>query len=70
MSIPPHHPPNHPTTRESKDRAKFNYFLHPELQQKNFFYKIFLALTNNFKLVLKTENGIIQTGYGIISPTS
>ena len=43
------HPPNHPTTRESKDRAKFNYFLHPRLQRKNFFYKTFLTLTNKSK---------------------
>ena len=36
----------------------------------NFFYKMFLILLMSLKLVLKTGNGIIPTGNGIISPIS
>ena len=61
------------------------FLILPHPQSKNFFYKMFLTFKNdtktcftkryqhlktNQKLVLKTGNRIIQTGNGIISPTS
>ena len=46
------------------------FLLLPELQSKNFFYKMFLNFIKEFKAGLKTGNGIFQTGNGIIAPTS
>ena len=46
------------------------FLLLPDLQSKNFFYKKFLTFQNESKTDLKTGNGIIQTGNGIISPFS
>ena len=41
------------------------------IQPKNFFYKILLIFTKEFKMDFrKTEHGIIQPGNRIISPTS
>ena len=46
------------------------FLLLPDLQSKNFFYKKFVTFKTNPKLVLETGNRIIQTGNGIITPTS
>ena len=46
----------------------FSYFL--TFDQKTSFTKYFKILSMSLKLVLKTGNGIIQTGNGFISPIS
>ena len=38
--------------------------------KKTYFTKCFLLVPRVSKLIFKTENGMIKTGYGIFSPTS
>ena len=42
----------------------------PDLWSKNLFYKMSLILNKEFIIDLKTGNGIIQKGNGIMSPAS
>ena len=50
---------------------KWNYFSHFQASdQKTSFTKCFPFVLRGSKLIFKTENGIIQTGNGIISPCS
>ena len=50
---------------------KWNYFSHFHVSdKKTSFTTFFLYLPRSSKLVFKTGNEIIQTGYGINSPTS
>ena len=50
---------------------KWNYFSHLQASdQKTYFTTCFSFLPRDSKLILKTGNGIMQTGNRIISPTS
>ena len=50
---------------------KWNYFSHFHASdQKTYFVRCFSFDPRGSKLIFKTENGIIQTGNGIISPPS
>ena len=50
---------------------KMNYLSHFRASdQKTFFTRCFTFSPSSLRLIFKTENGIIQTGNGIISPTS
>ena len=50
---------------------KWNYFFHFQISdQITSFTTSFPFLPRNSKLIFKTGNGLIQTGNGIISPTS
>ena len=62
------------STKELKigfQNRKWNYFSHFQVSdQKTSFITSSPRLPRNSKFVFKTKNGIIQTGNGIISPTS
>ena len=46
------------------------FFPLPGLESKNFFYKVFLIFTKEFKIDLKNRKWNHPTGNGTISPTS
>merc|ERR1712105_526707 len=56
--------------KRNDPNRKLKYFSYISLWPKNFFYKRFFICSKRFKKNFKIGNGIIQTGNGIISPTS
>ena len=49
---------------------KWNCFSHFWASYKKFFYRVVFNVPKNPKLIFKTGNGIVKTGYLIIFPTS
>ena len=62
---------NYPKRKWNYLNRKWNYFTHFQISdQKTYFTKCISFSPRSSKLICKTGNAIIQTGNGIISPTS